>query len=195
MCFYADSADQYPMKRLTEMYRLAFVQGCSRKKVTVNGADKIAMEVETKDNSLQSLIWLLNFATVPGKDVLNYAVGGCDFLCVRYCETDCTVNGIPVRVPLLGCREDMWGDTDFEPRYPEYQFRGQFTGGKEFAAPELPAKTEFRAVILRDSFAYVLYLENRRTNKALMFNQQRYLAALEGWTLTHALRSEFEPNC
>ena len=195
MCFYADSADQYPMKRLLEMYRLAFVQGYSRKRVTVNGTDKIAMEVETKDDSLQSLIRLLHFATVPGKEVLNYAVGGCSFLCVRYCDTDCTVNGMPVRVPLLGCREDMWGDTDFEPRYPEYQFRGQFTGGQDFVAPQLPANTEFRAVILRDSFAYVLYLENHRTNKALMFNQQRYLAALEDWALTHALRSEFDPNC
>jgi hypothetical protein len=132
---------------------------------------------------------------VPGKAVLNYTIGGSDYLCVRYGETDCTVNGMPVRVPLLGCREDIWGSLDFEVRYPEYQFRGQFTGGTDFAVPELPANTEFRAVILRDSFAYVLYLENNRTNKALMFNQQRFLAALEGWALTHALRSEFDPNC
>ena len=37
---------------------------------------------------------------------------------------------------LLGCREDMWGDTDFELRYPGYQFRGHFTSGEDFAVPE-----------------------------------------------------------
>ena len=37
---------------------------------------------------------------------------------------------------LLGCREDMWGDTDFELRCPEYQFRGHVTSGEDFAVPE-----------------------------------------------------------
>ena len=46
--------------------------------------------------------------------------------------TDLVLNGREIRVPLLAYREDPYGMTDFNLRYPEYQKQWDYRHHEEF---------------------------------------------------------------
>lgn len=173
LCFHSDPAVKFPAGKLMDSvtgHKLHFVKGYSRKKTVIGGQDRILQEVETEDGSIDSLKKLLNFATAIGKDMVLYDIGGYDLLCRKFGETDCTVNGIPMQVPLYAAKQVPFGTISYQLLDFEQAAYQEYTGGQAYRVPvELPpADIRFRSVITCKGLSYLLYLEKRTKSHFLV---------------------------
>ena len=175
ICLEADKIPRYPLRCMMEQFRLNCTRGGSAQEIEVNGVVRMIAELETRDDSIESFSKMVNCATAVGNSVVNFRLSGFDMLGVELGTTNCVINGQPVKVPVIGCREDgIWGDLNFCTRYPEVTLRIAFQGGSVFDLPQLNEKCKIRAVVTRRYFAFLIYME-KQTNKALVFNDKKML--------------------
>lgn len=185
-CFSADCIDQYPLEDLLAQYSLNCTNDYCGEEVQIDGQTIWLAELET-DGDFPHLIKLLNCATMIGKEIVDFSLNGHAILCVDYGTTDCIVNNKVVRVPILGCRHDPWGAMTFNIRYPEMQLKARFINMKYDIPAVLPESIAYKALLLKNYFAYLVYTENGEYH-ALVFNQQRVLRNEKGNALISSIR-------
>lgn len=164
ICVRADSAAQYPISYLLKTYGLHLTADGAGKTVTTDEGEKYQFEAETDDDSICALIRILNFASVLGKQAVVFSFDGHDMLCRQYAMTDIVLNGCEIRVPLLAFREDPFGMTDFNLRYPEYQKQWDYRHHEEFNIDfTLTPDMQCLAFIMKKACSYFVFRDGQGT--------------------------------
>ena len=175
----ADVIPRYPLRPMMESFWLHFEKGGDVHSETVDGKKRKVIELLTRDCSEEHLACIRNFATIYGKTIVNFYLSGYDVMGVLFGTTNCTVNGNPIEVPLIGARDDLCsGQLNFEMYPPEQEMIRQFTDGSTLECPQISEKAKIRAVMTRVDYLYLVYLE-KNVNKAIVFNPQGFFKLIE----------------
>ncbi|MGN0574518.1 MAG: hypothetical protein ACI4J2_00680, partial [Ruminococcus sp.] len=92
-----------------------------------------------------------------------------------------------IKVPILGCRHDPWGTATFNTKYPEMHLQSSFLRAQKHYIPNFSDTANFKVLLLKSYFAYLVYTENGEY-KALVYNQQQPLRIEKGNTLVSSIR-------
>lgn len=169
-CFEADVVDQYPLEDLLDQYRVNCTDYYGQE-TELNGEKKNIVEVETLSSKKEDLIKILNISTIVDKEIINVTYNESELLVVNYGDSNFTINGKEIHIPIVGYRNDMSGMTCFELKYPEAQYKAMFTNGQEFNV-EIDGFNEnnLKYILLKDSKAKIIYEDSKTTE--IIFNQK-----------------------
>lgn len=192
----ADVIPRYPLRPMMESFWLHFEKGGDVHTEEVDGRKRKVIELLTRDCREEYLACIRNFATIDGKTIVNFYLSGYDMMGVLFGTTNCTVNGKPVEVPLIGARDDLSrGSLNFEMYAPEQQMIVPFTDGSALEFPQISEKAKIRAVMTRVDYLYLVYLE-KNVNKAIVFNTQGFFKLIEDEDLVNeVMRGELHNPC
>lgn len=177
----ADVIPRYPLRPIMEHFHLRFSKDNGDvHTATVNGKKRKVIELVTGDCKEDSLHNIRTFASINGKNIVNFYLSGFDVVCTLFGEANCTINGKPVEALVLGARCDCWGDaTPFDMYDSERGMILPFTDGSALEFPQISEKARIRGIIAKKDYLYLNYLE-KNVNKALVFNAQGFYKLLAG---------------
>ena len=134
--FEADKVEQYPLEDLLDQYQVSCTEYYGDK-VNINGEEKNVVEVETVDNNIESLIKILNFATIVDKEIININYNQNKYLVKKINTSLFTINSglfknTKVEVPIVVDKIDKTGLTNFTVIYPEKQLEELFLNNHKY---------------------------------------------------------------
>lgn len=168
-CFEADVVDQYPLEDLLDQYGVNCTEYYGQGTI-IDGEKKNIVEVETLSSNKIDLIKILNFSTIVDKEIINVAYNGSELLVINYGESNIIINEKEIHIPIVGYRNDRSGMVCFELKYPEAQYKKQFTDGHSISIDiDNFNENNFKYILLKDSKATIIYENNNKTTE-IIFN-------------------------
>jgi hypothetical protein len=156
-CFEADIVEQYPLEDLLDQYRVNCTEYYGQE-VIINGEKKNLVEVQTLSSKKIDLIRILNLSTILGKEIVNVSYFNSGLLAVNYGNSDFTINGKEVIIPILAYRNDSSGMICFEAKYHEMQYKSMFSKGQSYCVEiENFDANRLKYILLRDGKARIIY--------------------------------------
>lgn len=186
MSFEAEIIEQYPLETLLSQYSLNCTNDYCGEEAYINGEKKWIAEVET-DGDLEHLIKLLNFSTIIDKKIVEFSLDGYGIIGVNYGTTNFIINDKEIKVPIIGCRHDPWGQATFTLKYPEAHLQSLFLKGQHHHIPDFTENAVFKGLLLKGYHAYLVFTENDEY-KGIMYNQKEPIRIEKGSLLISSIR-------
>lgn len=151
----AEPAEQYPLEDLLEQYWLV-AGDYTGDFVEFDGDNLCLLEVETLNAGKEDLIYLLNFSTIIGKEVVNFPTGKYESFGLKDPkESSFYLNGEELRLPIYYERTDRSGMVNFGNRHGEAVMRSKLTEGQRYDYAEAIGLVP-DLIYLRDWTAYLV---------------------------------------
>lgn len=148
-----DGEDQYPLEDLLDKYSVSCKEFYGDE-VVVDGEKVSYVQVVTLNASLESLISILNYATIVGREIQNIDVKEYCLLAKRYGMGKVKLNGTEYEIPILANRSENRNLNNFEIKYPEVNYERMFKEVVEM--PEELADYEPKFIFLENGVAKVV---------------------------------------
>ena len=176
-CFEADDMenDEYLLEDLLDQYSLSCTEYYGQE-VNIGSETKHIAEVETLSDDKECLLQILNFSTIAGKEIISYAEGMYDCFGVKYADSNFSVNGTKIHVPIAGERNDRSGMISFETIYPEKQLEHMLTSGNDYQINlgEINVK-DVSVICLHDGQAALIINYEDDTVKKIIFDSNGFV--------------------
>lgn len=171
--FEADVIDQYPLEDLLDQYLVNCTEYYGQE-ITIGNEKKNIVEVETLSADKNDLLKILNFSTIVDKEIINVIYNNSELLVINYGNSDFTLNGKKVNIPIVGYRNDKSGMVCFELIYPEVQYKNMFTKKQTYSIEfDNFDENKLKYILLRDGKAKIIYDDSsEQETTEIIFNQK-----------------------
>jgi hypothetical protein len=188
ICITADEMDEMILDDLMTQYELNCTNDHCGEETVIDGKKVCIAEFETQRDTLPDLQKIMNFASVVGREIVDFDIDGNYLLCVRTGNAVFGQDGRLVKVPVYSVREDLAGGMlSFCERYPDKEFTAEI--GRIIDSQFLPEDVKFRAVLLQ-GFRAILILEHKGETTGFVygFRERKCLRLDKGKNLLTIVR-------